>query len=129
VKGVATPLGTRPAPVAEPAPIDRSTPGAVLASFEGALARRDLATIARVRVGPLEKPVLDSHDLDRVNLDVFSHGLDAYWRRVLAAADRTALAGLAAAGGARIVLPVDLSGALGSVSLVFQSTVDGWVLR
>ena len=123
-----SPLGAAPVRVVEPSPVDRSTPRALVAALAAALEERDAAALARLRAGTHEKPVLDQHDLDRARLDFLAHGLDAHWKRVVAAVDPARLDRISGATGPTAV-SVDVGGALGSVSLRFENTQDGWVLR
>lgn len=125
--GVESELGGEPAAVPEStSPPDRTSPPAVVRSLESALEARDLAALARLRIGG-SKRVLDEDDLARAERDFFANGRDHYWRRVLRGVNPTQLARLEAEG-ARARLAVPVGGALGSVELEMERGDDGWVL-
>jgi hypothetical protein len=128
VTGVASPLGEPPAAVAEPAQApDRATPARVVGSLADALKAHDLASLARLELEVGDKPVLDANDLARVERDFFGPR-EAYWQRVLAGLKPGALDQLDP-DARRVVVSSTVGGALGSVDLVFEKGVDGWVLR
>lgn len=139
VEGPASPLGLPPPAANEPARApDRSSPSRLIQELEGALARRDLPALARLRHGPAMRPALDREDLTRAERDFFQDGGPAFWGRILGAIEPAALEELDRAASAAeqrglasepLQVPVDLGGSVGSVVLILRREPDGWVLR
>jgi hypothetical protein len=126
VVGERTPLGDAPAPVAESsAPLDRSSPAAVLAALRAAVSRGDAAAIARLRAVTGTKGPLDQRDTLRSRID-FLGSRASFWERAFAAVDASTLA--VSASQTKVTIRVPLGGAAASnVKLSFVKEGGSWL--
>jgi hypothetical protein len=118
--------GPAPLPIAEPLPMDRSSPRALLDGALAALAAKDPARLARLSRDRASHPQLTEDDAADAQRRFLSSASGAYWARIAEAV---------AAGRYRVEdqgqtarVLVEVGGAAGTYRLELRQEDDGWYL-
>lgn len=125
--------GPAPKVVAESdLPIDQSSPERALRGALDALARRDVAALARLRRTPRDHPQLTEDDAADAQRRFLSPAMAPTWKRISAALQAGAYEILSsskdASGPTRVQVVLKVGGALGSYRLSLYKDGDAWFM-
>jgi len=125
--------GPAPKPVPESTqPIDQSTPERALRGALDAMARGDAAALARLRRSPASHPQLNEDDAADARRRFLSDAMAPTWKRISQALQRGAYEVVSSTedstGPTKVVVVLQVGGALGSYRLSLYKDGDAWFM-
>ncbi len=125
--------GPAPKPIADSAlPIDQSSPERALRGALDAMARGDAAALARLRRSPASHPQLTEDDAADARRRFLSDSMAPTWKRISQALQRGAYEVVSSTedttGPTKVVVVLQVGGALGSYRLSLYKDGDAWFM-
>ena len=120
--------GPAPAEIAESTrPVDQSDPARLVSGALEAMARGDLAALARLSRTPAERPRLTDDDAADARRRYLAPAMAPTWSRVAAAIDAGRFE-VVASEPAQVVVVVQVGGALGTYRISLRKDGDSWFM-